>query len=230
MRTLSNLDFLELWERGSGLHPLDRALLTLETTLPHEPDDVLADWPLGKRNAALVRFRAACFGQTLEGWVCCPQCDERLEFALDTEAFADNSGSEADPITIDGRIFRPPTSRDLASISRESDPHTAALRLLRQCCLDSGDLSGADLDCIGDLLAEADPLAETLVNLRCAECGHQWEEELDIAAWLWVEIEARARRLLFDVHTLATAYGWSEHEILSLSEPRRTLYLEMVQA
>ena len=80
------------------------------------------------------------------------------------------------------------------------------------------------------MLFLSDPLAETLVNLRCAECGHQWEEELDIAAWLWVEIEARARRLLFDVHTLATAYGWSEHEILSLSEPRRTLYLEMVQA
>ena len=96
MRTLSNLDFLELWERGSRLHPLDRALLALEATLPHEPDDVLADWPLGKRNAALVRFRGACFGQTLEGWVSCPQCDERLEFALDTEAFADNSGSEAD--------------------------------------------------------------------------------------------------------------------------------------
>ncbi|HUD55174.1 MAG TPA: hypothetical protein VMR02_08095 [Terracidiphilus sp.] len=44
------------------------------------------------------------------------------------------------------------------------------------------------------------------------------------------QIEARARRLLYEVHTLAAAYGWSEREILSLSAPRRALYLEMVRA
>jgi hypothetical protein len=41
---------------------------------------------------------------------------------------------------------------------------------------------------------------------------------------------ARARRLLIEVHSLASAYGWSETDILSMSEPRRALYLEMVQA
>jgi len=38
------------------------------------------------------------------------------------------------------------------------------------------------------------------------------------------------RRLLVEVHALASAYGWSEQEILSLSDARRRLYLEMVQA
>jgi hypothetical protein len=33
-----------------------------------------------------------------------------------------------------------------------------------------------------------------------------------------------------DVHALASAYGWSEREILALSDTRRRLYLEMVSA
>jgi hypothetical protein len=35
---------------------------------------------------------------------------------------------------------------------------------------------------------------------------------------------------MLDVHTLASAYGWSESEILSLNPARREFYLEMVRA
>ena len=44
------------------------------------------------------------------------------------------------------------------------------------------------------------------------------------------EIHAWAKRTLREVHTLASAYGWSEREILSMSAVRRALYLEMVQS
>jgi hypothetical protein len=103
---------------------------------------------------------------------------------------------------------------------------------LQICCVDGGEADGwtaEELDEAGDELAKADPMAETRVNLNCAECGEQWEETLDVAAWLWTEIESQARRLVGEVHLLASAYGWSEAEVLSLSAQRRSLYLEMVQ-
>ena len=53
---------------------------------------------------------------------------------------------------------------------------------------------------------------------------------LDIGSFVWAEIESRARRLLWEVHTLASAYGWSEAETLSLSAARRASYMRMVQA
>jgi hypothetical protein len=235
MRTLSNLDFLELWERGAVLHPLDRALLAICMAMPGEEYDALAAWSLGKRNAALSQLRRACFGRTLAGWVACPECGERLEFSLDSEKLYDNPHGIAEEIVIDGRRFRSLTSRDLAEIVNESDAETAALKLVRQCCLDDGGfdlgkLSVEDANTISERLEQADPLAETLLEMQCVECGHCWNEPLDMAAWLWTEIEARSRRLLLDVHALATAYGWSETEILSLSEQRRALYIEMVQA
>jgi hypothetical protein len=54
--------------------------------------------------------------------------------------------------------------------------------------------------------------------------------QLDAGVLLWDEIDARARALLAEVHTLASAYGWSEGEILSLGAARRASYLAMVGA
>jgi hypothetical protein len=230
MRRFTNSDLLELWERGSGLHPLDRALLALASALPGEPWEALAGWPLGRRNAALAALYQTCFGSALSGWIACPQCGERLEFTFDAGMLIEERSEGAERITLNGGNFRPLTSRDLAAIAPESDERAAARKLLRLCSAEESEFTDEELDAYGDLLAEADPLAETLLDFACAACDHRWCEPLDIAAWLWAEIEARARRLLHDVHTLAAAYGWTEREILSLSDARRAIYLEMVHA
>ena len=235
MRALSNSDFLQLWERGCGMHPLDQALLALSAALPHLSHASLADWPLGRRNAALAELRRRCFGPELRSWVACPHCGERLEFELDAAELAKDGGEEAASrtVAVRDRKFRLPTSRDLAAVIAETDPDRASVRLLERCCEPGGDgvaWSVADAEEVGEQLALADPLAETRLALRCSACSHEWEESLDLASYLWAEIETRARRMLIDVHTLASAYGWSEEEILALSEPRRALYLEMVQA
>ena len=64
--------------------------------------------------------------------------------------------------------------------------------------------------------AEADsglsPIRWPKCGLRfdCPSCAHQWKSASTSPAFVWAEIEARARRLLLEVHTLASAYGWSE--------------------
>jgi hypothetical protein len=232
LQALGNADFLRLWEEGSRMHPLDRALFTLGTALPEDADAV-ADWPLGRRNAVLAELRRRSFGSALSSWCACPECGERMEFELDAALLCAHETLADPPVRVQGRAFRLPTSRDLAIIAGESDPQRAALHLLQRCCLDAPeppDWTETQMAEAGRALAEADPLAETLLQLRCAVCSHAWEAPLDIADFLWSEIEGRARRLLIEVHALASAYGWSEADILALSEPRRARYLEMVQA
>jgi hypothetical protein len=233
MRALSSPDFLDLWERGCNLHPVDQGLLALHAALPKASWDSLADWPLGRRNRALVALRCSCFGPSLKAWTSCNRCGEKLEFELDGEAWAASS-DRVEPIMVKGCSFRSPTSRDLVRAAGETDPGLAIRRLLTDCLMDAGDslegLSEEDLHEIGERMAAADPLAETRLTLHCAECGEQWEESLDIVSFFWAEIEARAKRALFEVHTLASAYGWSEREILSLSESRRAVYLERILA
>jgi hypothetical protein len=47
----------------------------------------------------------------------------------------------------------------------------------------------------------------------------------DIAAFFGAEMEARARRLLDEVHLIAGRYHWAEAEILSLPFSRRQAYI-----
>ncbi len=258
MKSLANSDLLLLWEGGMRRHPLDRALLALGAAMPETSYERLADWPLGRRNRALADLRSRCFGNNLQGWIACASCGERLEFDLDSRVIAD-AGRDADErahsdagetIVVNQQAYRLPTSRDLALAARESDARLAAVRIVENCrvapqrsadlpapcdATDIGDpaaepWSDEALEEIGERMAAADPLAETRLSLHCPKCESDWEETLDIAAFLWAEIEARARRLLREIHTLATAYGWTETEILSLGENRRARYVEMVQS
>jgi hypothetical protein len=237
MRALSHSDCLDIWERGSCLHSLDRALLALSAALARTPGDSLADWPLGRRNRALAELRCACFGPRLRGWLACSRCGEKLEFEMDGRALAgeevEGGQDTSETIRVRGHSFRLPTSRDLARVARETDARSAAIRLMDGCRLEAGESPGwsdEDLEEVGGRMALADPLAEIRVTLHCPACGHGSDETLDIAAFLWTEIEGRAKRLLFEIHTLASAYGWTEREILSLSDSRRALYLEMAQS
>lgn len=241
MRVLDQGDFLALWEGGESLHPLDRGLLAIHAAFPETQRDSVADWPIGRRNRALAQVRCAYFGPLLRGWTPCRKCGDHLEFELDARALAEGDVPEqAEPIVVNGVAFRLPTSRDLARIAARDDPGEAAVILLEHCRIDGPaqtDVRAAhiawsadDLDAIGDRLALADPLAEILLHFDCPACGEAFQESLDLSAFLWTEMEGRARRLLHEVHVLASAYGWSEAEILALSAARRAVYLEMVHA
>ncbi|MEK8172977.1 hypothetical protein NKH77_40185 [Streptomyces sp. M19] len=80
---------------------------------------------------------------------------------------------------------------------------------------------------LAEAAERADPAADLTLNIACPECGAATRAELDVAAYLWTELDAWARDLLLDVHLLATAYGWSEPEVLALSPLRRRYYLEL---
>jgi hypothetical protein len=241
MRALTQSQLLEIWENGRALHPLDQGLLSLHVALP-ELRDSAADWPIGRRNGALVELHSAWFGPALRGWTGCPQCGEKLEFELDAKRLADRQPGEADwSIVFKDSAFRLPTSRDLAKVASESRSQKAAMELLERCRLGSRSAAQEqasivtawderDLDAIGEEMALADPLAEITVHFDCPVCVSSFDESLDLAAFVWAEIEGRAKRLLLEVHTLASAYGWSEAEILSLSAVRRESYLALVRA
>jgi hypothetical protein len=235
MKPLSNRDFLDLWEQGSSMHPLDRALLALGLAVPEAQHGMPADWPLGRRNRALVELRCACFGSRLKAWTACTRCAEKMEFELDGKVLAP-SANDADygggAVVVNGQQFRLPTSRDVALVAQESDSEIAARRLAERCRI-TGDDSAAcpviDLEEVGRQMSLADPMAEILIALACPTCGSDNSTHLDIAGFLWTEIEARAKRLLLEVHTLASAYGWTEQTVLSLSEHRRAAYLQLVR-
>ena len=51
-----------------------------------------------------------------------------------------------------------------------------------------------------------------------------------MARFLWKEVRNAARRLLGEIHQLASAYGWSERAIAAMGPGRRAAYLGMLSA
>src|SRR6185295_11946385 len=111
------------------------------------------------------------------------------------------------------------------------DPARGRARLLERCCEEAlapdgtaaaaGALPAAIEARVAEAMDEADPTAAMTTTADCPGCGHTWEAAIDVAAFLWREISATARRLLREVHELASRYGWSESQILRLSTARR---------
>jgi hypothetical protein len=231
---LTSATVLDLWEAGLSMTPASRAVLLLEAT--GETD--LGTWPVGRRDEELLK--RYCTGtSTQEAVAGCPECGTTLEIVFDPLKLT--GGGVDGPVRLEVDEYRvtarPPTVEDLAALPASADPEAWRRLLLSRCVLeaerlgegvDVGDLPDDVVTRIEDALDEADPAADIRFPLTCHDCGTSWSESLDPVEFAWSTIETAARHLATDVHTLAHAYGWGEHEILGLSPFRRHLYLSAV--
>lgn len=149
--------------------------------------------------------------------------------APEFDAEANGDGDGWDRIAVEGQTldFRLPTSFDLAAIAGCHDVEEARDRLHERCIRgplanDEPILAAAERE-----IAERAGAAAMTVDLECPACIHRWSLDFDIAAFFWEELRVRARRLLREVDALARRYGWSERDILALSDARRRDYLEL---
>ena len=250
MRSLSASQLLEVWERGQVQPSVQRPLLLLMVACPDKSQDELAHLSIGQRDAWLLTLREWTFGPQLTSLTTCPRCGEQIELSFSTSDIRVEGSAESanDIINLNTEDyiahFRLPNSLDLLAISTESNLDRARAQLLARCVLSiqpeslnalTPDEAGIPPDqwpdrivqAITIRMAQADPQADTRLALSCPACFHQWQATFDIASFFWSEINAWALRILREVHTLASAYGWQETDILALSPARRQAYLEL---
>ena len=223
------LDLSEEYRRASATH---RALGLLAASLGEDPE-VLTGLPIGSRDRLLITLRATCFGPSMDCLGTCPDCDETVEFSLDTaDLIAGTNGAGDAFLDWQGQQIRlrPVTSQDLLALEA-SDPAEMMVQLLDRCADPvPTTLTDDAAAALSRALADLDPGADLQFSLTCPACTANWQSSFDIAGYLWSEIEMAARRLLLQVHALASAYGWTEAQILALSPTRRQSYLALLGA
>ena len=247
MPTPSVAQLLAIWERAARHSWARRALALLAAAHPEADAGALARLPIGERDARLLRVREALFGPQLDCLALCPRCGERLEASFSVEDVRRGAGSresDADAIQhihVDGYdvTFRLPNSHDLVALESCHGARDAEHRLLADCLLEARELERtivADelpaplVAAVAQRMADADPGADVQLGLACTACGNHWHATFDIVTHLWTEIDGWARRTLEEVHALASAYGWSEGDILAMTAARRQKYLELLGA
>jgi len=231
---------LAAWEEGVTQPALRRALILLGMA---RPERSAAEWnhvSIGERDRTLFRIREELFGSRIEATAECPRCGERLELAFGTN---DICAGDAEPpaphesLRLERAgyevVYRLPTTADLSEMGAGEGRNV----LLKRCVevarfgvqdVDAEGLPDEVVTAIAAGMAEADPQAEVRIAVTCPSCSNEWSPMFDIVGFLWGEIEDWAERLLLDVHALASAYGWSERDIVAMSPRRRRFYLDMV--
>ena len=242
MRPLSASELLNVWEQGLTYHSVQKALMLLAAACPETTLNQLAQMSIGERDACLLKLREWTFGSQLRSLAVCPNCSDRLELSfnvadIQVASEADNSRALSVQVADYQVQFRPLNSLDLLMLIEQTDIATSREILLTRCLLavhSHGEtviheqLPNDVMDVVAAQMAKADPQADVQLALTCPQCGHQWQAVFDIVSFFWNEINAWADRILREVHTLASAYGWREVDILAMSPGRRQLYMEMI--
>lgn len=241
MRVLSAKNLLDAWERCLDEPAPMRGATLLAVACDVEVRET-ARWTIAHRDSALFDLRQQLFGDKVEAVVSCVRCGEQaeLDFTLAEVRKLRNASDEPSNkfstrvIQIHGRRirYRAPNSEDLLAISGCTEIDEARQRLLERCVgfadTKPGTLTDAMVRRVLTQLNRDHAKTTFEVNLTCPGCGFVWAAPFDIAAFLWREIDDWARRMLREVHHLASRYGWSESDILSMSARRRHQYLELL--
>lgn len=191
---------------------------------------------VGCRTAALLRLAALtdrCTSMALAASCAEPDCGEAFEFELPLPALVDRASSD-EPMLVRldaGRIaaLRRPTGddlrrwRDAAPASRDE-----AVRTMLSALVVRGEAGLDDAPRIAEAIAGMDPLIAFSVSCRCPACGAPAEVGVDLEALALKRLAARQQALLLEIHRLASAYGWTEAEVLAVPPMRRARYLELL--
>jgi hypothetical protein len=228
---------LALWEALASTTPVAHGAMVLVAL---GAADGLADavrMPLATAARAALRELRERAGPQVQTVLTCPDCAATLDVPLildDLLAATGDAPATAGGVTVDGVegvVVRGPTTEDLL-VALASPQPSAALR--DRCVTWPAGIDATTLDpavqervsAAAEELAGASALA---VRLRCPDCGRDVAAEVDAVALLADRVSTEVRDLLADVAELATAFGWSEAEVLQLSDVRRRAYLDLAR-
>jgi hypothetical protein len=195
------------------------------------------DIAISDRDRLLAAVYVRTYGPRIKSTVNCQRCDQPfdLDFSLtDVCQVLSQSAKQAEIERcedgsyrlLSGQRFRLPTGRDELEVSKLS-PEEAAAELLARCLLEKG---GEDQFAVQAAMETVGPLLLLDLGAVCPECGEEQEVRFDVQSYVLRSLAQDRQRLALDIHRLATAYGWSREEILSIPRSQRRAYIALIEA
>lgn len=245
MKPLTIPELLSVWDETAGRPLIEKMVrLLAKASFTGDFNEVL-QLSIGERDARLLQIREWLFGNRLKNKVDCPSCHETLEWESDTrnlhlQTISQDAAGKEFTFQIDNYTvkFRLPNSSDIIQLLEEQAGNDPSEEMAAKCILS---IKKNDAACtfnelpinaresLNDYMSLLDPQADIRINLVCPACRHCWQMCFDIGAYLWEEINHWAKKMLHEVFLLAAAFGWTESEILGLSNNRRRMYLQMIE-
>jgi hypothetical protein len=206
----------------------DRTVTEILCHCAGEEAAIVDGWTVKKRRQGLIAVAVATNGGERRAYARCgnPNCAEELEFELDLNSLRADWRKETITVELGDAVsltLRPPVPADLAVWANKSEVDASSagdLIVSRQGNLPDGWNRRA-----AAALEADDPLADATLEAACPACGDLVSVPLTVELHLIDELARTASLLMDEVHFLASAYHWSESDILGLPRQRRQHYL-----
>jgi hypothetical protein len=190
--------------------------------------------PLGVRVATLLRLVALTEQRDDVPLTARCGCGESFEFAFPLLSLP---GVTTDDSPLHVRLddertltMRRPTGDDLRRWRDRTPPsRTDALRVMLDSLVLTGTVTTGDEAAISTSMSAMDPLVNCAVSCHCPACGAPNEVAVDLEGMALERLARRQAALLHEVHRFASAYGWTEPEVLEVPPSRRARYLRLIE-
>ncbi len=195
--------------------------------------------PAADLGAIALSIRRAWLGDTIrtQGFCADPSCHEPMDIAFGISAYLGYHrpracrGARPGPragwfeLAGGGVSFRLPTIGDLLTAVSAPDPELC----LRQRCVDPAIIPAAVARRVSRAMYVLAPGVLGPVTAQCPACGGEVVLQFDPLAYALAELRDAASDLYEQVHLLASAFGWPEHDILAMPRQRRARYAALIQ-
>jgi len=224
-RSLKEKELLDLYESCLSAGKAEKAFLLLSAVHPDKPLEDLAKTGLGDRDRSLWDFRKKVFGRQLDAKFQCHECEEWLEISLGNDFQFPAKISESACVKFEGKVYeiRLPICQDIIEAGVRKNGFDPI-----QLCPDGPWQNAKFRQAAAQAVDEADPALDISFSTTCSECDTPVCATLDISDFLWADLAAKSKLVLSQIAILASRFGWTENDCLSLTSKRRALYLEIV--
>ena len=176
------------------------------------------------RDALLAALHRQCWGDRIVTTLTCSACASKFSLSFELSAVqrhlaandscwrADGNGRVVDDA---GTSFKVPRAEDELAVVTDS-PREAAAQLALLC-----GAGPADIEAGSAALEQAAPIIDLELTGNCVECGREHAAHFDLQSFLLQRLINERESLLAEIHILASAYGWSLRDILSLARSTR---------
>jgi hypothetical protein len=227
------------------LEPADHPVTTLLRLASRLAVDSVAgepvawdDLPAADLGAVALAIRRAWLGDIVrtEGFCSGAACRERMDITFAISSYLAHHRPRPFRGVLPGRAagwfeltgcpasFRLPTIGDLRAAVSAPDPEL----FLRQRCVNPASVSSAVARRISRAMDALAPSLDGPVTAQCPACGDSVVFHFDPLTYALAELQAAAGGLYEDVHLLASAFGWPEHDILAMPRQRRARYAALL--
>jgi hypothetical protein len=203
----------------------------------------IAHWNVNQRLQVLQAVAAASGIRrfSLPAQCSAPACGESMELELDLADFnaADTAATFAcqPDATNEVRVRLPTGADQIEWLNTAVDDADALQRAMATRLVI--DVNGrpvspdwhvppAWIDAVAGALEQHDHSTDLELQTRCPGCDQAMTITFDLEARLLAQLHTQQRELMDQIHRLASAYHWTETEILALTSPRRRYYLARI--